>query len=662
MRRTLGILFLVAAVSGPVGAVAAGRPADRHPDLQAAWMAAFDSPVRWHRVTHFGHLVVATDTGLHGVDPATGRVVWAHAALSGLSEREWQEIPHTPLVAVGEGYKKNWIVVLDAGDGRIAFDSRAAGFSTIHGYAALPRSGSLLVAGFKANSPAVQVARVDLATGREQWANAGIVGGGKSLAAGIGRVNHALTGRAEFTLNPLEVDDATIALSTSPGLHRVDLRTGQAAWSEFRLEGDRNVRLFLDPKRPDRVYVGSEMALRGAVLTSGSSAYLNAYRLADGGRLWRQPVLAGGSLRRPIFLGGGIIVAPEAQAGGGTVKLIDAASGASLWGKKGYGVNLPGGLTGHAVLDAGLVVTTGNDAGQGRTDTDQFLSLLDPATGAPRLARPLRVKGPLLAAEAVPTGILYVTAGEVGILDPGTGAVAGGARVVSPGTLVTARHGERLYAFSSGTGTLHAVDLRRGTVGALNPRPVRLEDGDAPVALEARPDGLVLLGRWSVAAFGFDGTLRHQSHHPAPRRPLAQAVLERGRAIRAAMRAVSAGTCDGAFALAAVKEPGSLGRSLVATLPGGLGGPPLAYGGAARPYGEAARSRFAAAARPLEYAVMLVERPDGAYGLAKVSVATGAVAGVVSFGRDRDPAFDTDPIAGRVFLRRAPSEIAAYAF
>ena len=50
------------------------------------------------------------------------------------------------------------------------------------------------------------------------------------------------------------------------------------------------------------------------------------------------------------------------QAGGGKLRFVEYGSGRSVWGKNGKGVEIKGTLVDHAVVENGILVTTGHDS------------------------------------------------------------------------------------------------------------------------------------------------------------------------------------------------------------------------------------------------------------------------------------------------------------
>ena len=46
------------------------------PKTPPAWSAKFKSPVNWQRIHSLGYLIVGTNDGIYGVNPADGKIIW----------------------------------------------------------------------------------------------------------------------------------------------------------------------------------------------------------------------------------------------------------------------------------------------------------------------------------------------------------------------------------------------------------------------------------------------------------------------------------------------------------------------------------------------------------------------------------------------------------
>ena len=162
----LGVFAIVLSASDIDAGSAAASGAPPAPVLSPAWSLHLDGEVEWQRVAPLGQLLVKTSNALSAVDPARGRVLWTHADLGGLAQDHYEEIAGTPLVAISDGAARPRTVVLDTVDGRVVFDSAAAGVAQVLSRHLLPQSRALVLFGFRQGNPATTMFLVDAESGR----------------------------------------------------------------------------------------------------------------------------------------------------------------------------------------------------------------------------------------------------------------------------------------------------------------------------------------------------------------------------------------------------------------------------------------------------------------------------------------------------------------
>jgi len=609
MRRSVAWITVTATnlflLCGAPVAAATGGPFDHVAEIRPVWKVAFDGTVRWQRATSGGRLLVATSKGVHGVDPDTGEIVWSQRHLVDRPEVGFREIAGTSLVVLADGKRNGQIAVLDAGDGRMVFDSRSARFSGVLGHGLVPRCDGLSVIGLKDGGRTTVLAMIDVPNGRMRWENTGALSGGGTFLATMSKVTHAIADVAVVNEAPVEIDAESFLLNTPTGLHRVASRTGQVLWTNRDFREMTGMRVLVDPGRPDRCFVvGESRATTGGLpiapgASAGTPALYAACGIADGRSLWRQPIRVHGKADNVILTKHGLVVSPGGSREG-TLNLIDAETGKPRWGRDGRGLEIPGGLVDYRPSSEGWVVTTGREGTRTDGEQDYFLNLLDArGDGGLRFERPVRVRGRLVQTEVLPRALLYVTTGEAGLINPRTGQPVA-APVLSPTGMFSARHEEALYLFAVDSGSLHLVDLKKATIRGVSDRPVRLQDRDVPVALNASGDSVTLVGRNNMVGFDPSGRVRFHVHYPAPYDPRIAAPLH---------RALDAG-----------------------------------------------------AAPAHDFTLMAIDLGKNSIGFAKVARSTGAIQGVVRMPGNVVPVYAVDAVAGRLYHRLTPTEIVAYKF
>jgi hypothetical protein len=410
------------------------------------------------------------------------------------------------------------------------------------------------------------------------------------------------------------------------------------------------------------VFVGKETASTGRSGGESVHSHFSAHRLSDGVSLWPAPARIKGGLNDVIFLDGGLVVGPRTE-GRGAITMLDYATGQSRWGRNGKGITIRGGIVDHDMTDAGLLLVTGYDSAWTDKGTEYGLNVLDTASGSLRFKKPVRLMGRIVSTEVTPRGILYVTTSEVNILDPRTGEPRLREPIVSKDSLITARYGHQLYVFSQDAGALYRIDTYQGVAHRLSTTTVRLEEDAAPMALEIGRDTITVVSNQNIIVFNPDGSLKLRAHHPAPRHPALVRALLRARSLGAGMAAFASGVSGGAFGTASRNRPeGSPDRVITAGLAQGYADMAEDYASLSGAYAAAARARFGASATSRDFVFMMVSYTRSGYALAKVSKKSGEVLEVINLGHDKEPIYEVDSLAGRIYYRPTPTRIDGYRF
>ena len=639
------------------------------PTVAPAWTARFEQPVQWQRVTPMGHLVVATSSGLHGVDPATGSLAWTRGNLAGMVEDSFEMIPATPMFVVSTEGVNNHTLVLDSTDGHVVFDSRSAGIANILTRTVLFESGGLLILGQEKGDPTIKLFFAEMATGKIRWSNddvfAGMSDGMKKFVGLLAKVAQASTGLvedADFAGRTVEVGPDAVVMTSNDGISKISTETGEFLWRVANRDGEGKAGPFLIPSRGGMVLVGTEVVGTGSS-TNGEAPVqtkFRAYSLEDGSPVWDKSVKVKGPLHPPVFLADGVIVSPGGDVKG-KIKYAMYDTGESVWGKKGKGIESNGGIVDHHETSEGLVVTTGFDSAWTNKGTVYYLNLLDTKAGAFRFPKSVKVKGRIVSTEVLPKGVLYVTTHEVNVFDPATGKSLLGKAVVSD-ALVTADSDETLYAFAQDDGALYRIDKAEAKVTLLTSSKIKLEGKDRPRALEVNGDRVTLLGAQHVVGFDHQGKVSFQQYYPAPRHPGWVRALMIAQSVRAGLAAAEAGMAGAAFAqYASTQEDGTLQRQMGEELSKGYTRLSEGAAGISSDYWKMAQQRFQASARSRDFHFMMVQLDRG-YGIAQVGKGDGAIRRMIPIGKDKTPSYQVDDVADRVYYRVDDHQISGYAF
>jgi outer membrane protein assembly factor BamB len=654
--RCLQVAALAALFSGP----AYSAP--------PAWTRDFAAPVEWQRVTAFGQLLVSTSAGLHAVDPATGAVLWTHAHLGGLPEQGVEELSGSPLVLISSGLESPRTVVLNAFNGKLIFDSRAANVGQISAPRVLPHAGSLLVAGFESGNPQPTLFAYSINDGRQLWKsdvlNAAMNPTGNRLVGLLMSAALAVVKVDPVQSAPLELGDGTFLLGAMGQVMRIRAETGDVLWRTPFAGGLFELRLA--EARPGVVYIGAEEVeqVMGADQTTQQriQTHYQGFRIEDGTEVWKRAVRFQKPMNRSIIaLDGGLVVS-DGDRDKGKLQLLDYDTGESLWGNKGRGLELAGQIVDYSFAGTDLVLTTGYDSIWTNKDTAYLLYVLDPAAGSFKFAKPFEVKGRMLGTEQSEQGLIYVTTHEINIFDPSTGALRNAPVLRSRDPLVTVGEGRLVYAFNSNDGFLYRFDRDTGAVAKLSQAPFALKD-DRARALDLVDDTLVLMGAQTVAGFGLDGALRFNVHYSAPRDPTWMRALAWAEGVRVGMASVSAGLYSAAFAdMAGDAAAGSASREMATELSRGFGNLSSGYQSLSGDYVRFARRRYEASAESRDFFFMLLQHEDRRVALAQISKRDGRILSEIDLNRDKEPEYQVDDVLSFVFYKPADSVISGYRF
>ncbi len=665
-------LLPLALIAGVFTAAPAQTPAPAPSGATAAWTLKMKGDIRWQQVTPAGALLVSTDGALAGVDIERGQVTWEKPELGGLPADSVRMVEGSLLM---EAARPGLLLVFDPVTGAVVFDSRRLSLAQIVTRRVLPQSGTLLVHGRRAAGPPV-VALYDLATGEQRWANEGLFEQTEPQKKGLGGLMQRLvTAASEATaLEVLQAGPEMIVVHTLMGLRALDARSGAVRWSAVlptARAGNpaRHVRLFPSLDKTDRIYVGFDDRLM-------------AYRLADGQALWSKPPTIDGWVHGIVEHPNGIIILPEsppANQATGNVRIVN--------GVVQTGLNVARYEDGTTIADKPLrmrgtvtdaMITGGSAVLAVDAESRTFVNVLDVATASLRLKKDVKIKGQLAYAELSPAGLLYIsrpdaaTNAEVNVIDVVSGepkfkdAIESG-KPLSSGDYNAARYslhhaveGTTLYVFASHDHKLYAVDRTAGTFRALGGE-IKLQGDEDPVAMEIRPAGLVLIAPQNLVIVTRDGQVKQQVYYPAPQLPGLLRALYRINSVRAGLYGAAASAYGDAFAQASRNATDSTARRITGQLATAYSSGGAQLAGYSHQAAALASKRFKASLAVPGSVFMLTRAPDGNGNvLLQIDKDSGQPRSRVDLGKEREPVYAVDDVAGMLFLRTASGTLVGY--
>ncbi len=628
-----------------------------HAQEKATWKRDFGSPVLWQEVTALGNLIVCTQGALNGVDSETGSIIWSKPEFGGIPQEAYNEVAGSPYITVDKGGN---ITLLEPFNGEIIFDSNQAGVGEIESYYFLFSVNGILIAGDKKGFSDPIMLMVDMSTGKVRW----------NIEEKFGRIIAAN-----------ELSNKEILIVTLFQVYKINADSGDIIWKNAtsadveKMEGmgalggalkamaenmtqdmEFNIYFYKHPEK-DVFYLGSENQNQSSMGSTNTVTYTNnytAFNISDGSRVWNVPLEMKGKVGQVAFDKKGLIILPN-DGGSTAINMFDYTSQNGLWGKKGRGIRIKGGVYDYIETEKGylLVTTNGNYT---------FLNVLDANAGMMTFDKPVKVDGHVVGIVTTPEGILYITTEELNILHPLTGGLLFPKSVKTKPELTTEK-GDIIYAFDTKTDGIIAIDKTAGTAQTLTSTPIRFEGREEPVGMELSDMGIFIHSDQNVAMVDFSGKIVFQNYFPAPRESGLKKALLYAQAVRAAYIGANAYYAAGALQNAApqVSEEDAVAGAMVQ----GFGQAYEELGDAAADYTvqafKQANQRFKATAGGRDFMIILADK-DKSNALIKVSKSTGKEEGYIDLGKDKNPIYCVDDITSQVYQRTAPTEVTSYKF
>ncbi len=624
-----------------------------------AWTLRTKQDIRWQQVTPAGTLLISTDGALIGVDIDRGQAVWEKPELAGVQADSVRAVDGSILM---EASRRGLLLIFDPVTGTPVFDSRQLNLAEIVTRRVLPQSGTILIHGRRASGPPV-IALFDLVTGNQRWISEKLFEQTEGKKKGLGGLVQGLV-RSVSERTELEVLQAgpeMIVVHTLMGLRALDARTGEVRWTAslpMARSGavPQYVRLYPSLDNSDRIYVSFDERLM-------------PYRLADGQPLWQKPATVNGRIRDIVQHQAGIIMLPEGQPEGqGT------GSRTVINGVVQTGLNIARYEDGSTIAPKALkmrgAVTEAMVAGNAAVlavdaESKTFVNVLDVSAGTVRLKKDVKIKGRLSYAELTPVGLLYVSHsdasanGEVNIIDLDGGKPRFKDAIESK-NLLHAFDGRTMYVFASRDHQLYAVDREDGSYKAVGGE-IKLQGGEDPIAIEIRSEGVVLMSSQNLVVVGRDGQVKRQVYHPAPQLGGLLRALHAVNAVRAGLRGAAASAYGDAFAQASRRASDPTAQKITSEMATAFtqGGAQLQ--GYARQSAALATKRFKASLAVPGSVFMLTKAPEGKGNvLLQIDKDNAEARSRVDLGKEKEPVYAVDDIAGMLFLRSGPGTLVGY--
>src|SRR5260221_24183 len=160
------------------------------PKTSPAWSAKFKSAINWQRVHSLGYIIVSTNDGLYGVNPADGKIIWENKTYAALDPAMMQEVESTEFLSISYKMDPNSTLplqaIIEVAHGTVLFDSKKESIGVLSRHV-LPLSGRLLVIGVKQHQELKDMVATlfmyDISTGKQLWVRVHLIGDGQELCA-----------------------------------------------------------------------------------------------------------------------------------------------------------------------------------------------------------------------------------------------------------------------------------------------------------------------------------------------------------------------------------------------------------------------------------------------------------------------------------------------
>jgi hypothetical protein len=625
--------------------------------VEVKWSQQLPTEILWQEVTALGNLIVSSREGLMGVDTDTGEIAWSSRDFGNLGRNDYEELNNSPFFTVRTG---NALHLVDQFSGKVVFSSSETGLREIAEYFLLYQSDAILVAGTDGNGAPLMVS-VRMSDGSISW----------SMNEKFGRIiatnelgNQELLVVTLFNNYKLRTDTGDV-LWKKPNSRESAQVEKMGAFGNLLKAAAENISAgtdihlaFYRPENSDVFYLGSQQERKsGFTTTSGSNqvSYINtynAYNISDGNLLWTDDLEVNGALGHVVFLDSGLLVLPD-DGNRTKINLFDYDTREGLWGKKGRGIPIKGGVYDYLESGEGILLVS-------RTSNNDFLNFLDPVTGTITFEKPVKVDGTVVGIVALDNSILYITSESMNLLDHHTGSLKWDKSIATNASL-TAEHQGKLYVFDNNSGILKVVDLASGQVTELSNEKLKFQGSESPRQLEVMQDGIFLHSDQNVAKYNFDGSLAFQEYYAAPREPGWKRALLYAESVRAAYIGAASYYVSGALAAAEndIRREDPVSGELVAQVGyayGQLGDAASQYAGAAFRQASA-RQKATTAGRDFMF---IMSKQEKEVVLLKVSKQNGKVEGEINLGRDREPIYAVDDITGQVYYCNGDTGLVSY--
>lgn len=631
-------------------------------NVPVTWKKDFTGAIKWQKVSALGNYLVGTNNALLYVDQATGKIIWSNPEFKNLNEGDVSQVGNSPLISVNQG---TTVHMIDPFSGESKFDSKRAGINEIKDQMIMYNSNAILVSGRTYNNKDILILS-SLINGETLW----------KLEDDFGRL-----------ITASDVSSSEILIVTLYNNYKINTQSGELIWKNDTSDAneelnklgalgglmkqaaanvaqdmDFNIQFYKNPFEPI-FYIASEQ--EGRAKTSGFSSSISdggptyhttytAFSLKDGNRIWKKDLDVNGKMGQLYFHEKGLVILPDDDLNT-KINLYDYNTQEGLWGKKGKGIKIKGGVYDYLEIEKGLILISK------KPNNKNYITFLDLNTGSLAFEDPIKIEGEVLFGEMTPSGLLYMTSSEVNVLNISSGKTLIDKEIRTNPSLID-QNKDLLYAYDNSSSTIKILDKKTGLVSKLG-NAINFEGKEFPSSISIRDNGILISSSQNLALVDYSGKTTFQIYLEAPREPGIIRALRYAQAVRAAY--IGAVSYAGAAAYQSAANDISKENQAVGAMVSGIG---MAYedlGNQATDFAkkswQMANERFKATKEADAYVVILSQVEKTNY-LMKVSKNTGEIESRIDLGKDREPSYTMDGVTGTVFYQTNTNEITSYKF
>ncbi|MGB5271386.1 MAG: hypothetical protein WBM42_09025 [Eudoraea sp.] len=620
---------------------------------EETWTSTFNNEVNWQTVSALGNYVVQTNSGLFGIDNTSGEVIWSDITFGRLNENSFTELDSSPFAKIETD---KGLFILNLFDGTKVFNSFEHGIKNVKQHFVLYQSNSIVVAGKSVSGEDIALS-IDIASGKVLWSKEGSFGKLVNLVElnedellGITLLkNVKINSKSGDVIWSIDNSSEAKQLSNMGAFGNLLKNVAEAASEGMEIKLDFNMH-----PSGDYFVIGSEqrnenqsMSSNGNNIVTFTSTY-RAYDVTNGEMIWKDPVQVKGQLGLTAWINNNLLVLPQGKQNS-KVNLFSMLDGSGLWGKKGNGISIKGGIYDYTPTKNGmLVITTRNEK--------HFLNYLDTKNGLFTFDKTIKVKGHVGYTLTTELGILYATAEEMNIVNTGTGELLWDKDLKTHYKLVN-HNGNHLYTYDYKAGAVISVNLDNGAIDMSGSEPVKFEENESPNTLELREKGILLSSDQNFAMYDYNGALLFQKYYASPREEGWKRALLFAGAVYAGYVSVASAMASGVLQEAGAQQGlNTVEGQTFAQLGSAYNEMGKSAGSAAGLAFNAANKRFKATKEARNYCMVLTKSENGIE-LLKINKDTGKSESSIPLGKNRKPNYAIDLVEGEVYLKHDSNRV-----